>query len=133
VLNEGPTREGGRPSFNVLFPSTSTRDGSATIAAGEELQIPAQSWLVFDEEQGKETLWLVWSAKRAAELDQVGVLANPSDRGAVRDARLARAVRDYLAAHRSAGLAATPDRTRQRTVLRCDGDILVAAVELEHR
>ena len=133
VFNEGPTRQGVRPSFNVLFPSTSTRDGAATITAGEELQIPAQSWLVFDEEQGKETLWLVWSAKREPQLDQVAALANPTDRGAIRDERLARAVGGFLAAHRSASLAAARDPTRQRTVLRCAGDVLVAAVELEHR
>lgn len=133
VLDEGPVRTGGLPSFNVLFPSMSTRDGAATIAAGEEIEIPSRSWLVFDDEQGQEKLWLVWSEKPQPSLDQVAALANPTDRGAIRDEQRARAVRDFLAAHQSAGLAVTRDSQRQRTLLRCAGSVLVAPVTLEHR
>jgi hypothetical protein len=133
VLNEGPVQRGAAPSYNVLFPSTSTRGGSATIAAGELLVIPAQSWLVFDDEQGQEKLWLVWSDKPEPLFEQVALLANPTDRGAIRDEPRAAAMRDFLRVHRCTDLTVTRDPQGQRTTLRCRGNVLVAAVVLEHR
>jgi hypothetical protein len=133
VLNEGPAPDKGPPSYNLLFPSTSTRAGSARLPASEEIQIPGETWLVFDEEQGTEKLWLVWATREIPALDGVRTVANPSQGGEIRDERQRHAVRDFLARHVEPTLAPARDVVRGRTLLRASGDTLVGVIELEHR
>jgi serine/threonine protein kinase len=133
VLNEGPVREQGLPMYNLLFPSASTRGGSARIAAGENVQIPAETWLVFDDEQGTEKLWLVWSAGRVSEIDDVAPLANPVQRGAIQDVRQRRALQRFLGRIPRATASAEGASGERRTRLSAKGETLVSTIELEHR
>ena len=65
MLNEGPAATSA-PEFNVVFPSPTANKGSSSIAAGQVTQIPEQSWLKFDAQQGTEKLWLVFSEDAVA-------------------------------------------------------------------
>ncbi len=133
VLNEGPVLEQGLPMYNLVFPSASTRSGSARVVAGDDIQIPAETWLAFDDEQGTEKLWLVWSAVRVEELDVVTPLANPVQRGAIQDPRQRRAVRRFLEQNPRATATTVGAGGARRTRLSAAGETLVGAIELEHR
>ncbi|MBN2369228.1 MAG: protein kinase [Vicinamibacteria bacterium] len=133
LFNEGPNRKNGLPDYNILHPSAMRNGGSAMIAAGKEIQIPARSWLVFDDEQGTERLWLVFCATREPAFDGIASVANPNDRGEIRNERQISAIRDFIAIHRRAALEVRHDTTRDRTRARFHGDVLVASLELEHR
>ena len=61
ILNQGPQGDRGEPSYNILFPSSTTNDGSALLAADQQIQIPQQSWFELDAKEGTELVWLVWS------------------------------------------------------------------------
>ncbi len=130
LVNEGP--EGG---LNLLFPTPATNAGSARLAANREIQAPpGDAWLMFDEQQGEEKLWIVWSREAVAELEAVTKWVNEKDRGSIRDEAQAAAVRGLLLKHSAARPRVEKDEAGKRTLLRGgSGDILTHALKLEHR
>ncbi|HWT01224.1 MAG TPA: protein kinase [Pyrinomonadaceae bacterium] len=133
VLNEGPAEPGqGASPYVVLFPSPTANNGLSLIAAGQEVQIPEQSWFVFDAEEGTEKVWLVWSAESVPALEAVRGFANRQSRGLVSEPRLNAAVREFLQSHASPAPAAVKDEARKEIVLTAKGDILAHVLRLEH-
>ncbi|HUG52038.1 MAG TPA: hypothetical protein VMR21_00485, partial [Vicinamibacteria bacterium] len=133
VINEGPAPRGGSASFNVLYPRAGDEGTtSAQLAAGGVISIPEGSWFAFDEEQGTERLWLTWSAEPVPPLEAVKSLANPRDRGAVRDAVQAAALEEFFRTRGAAAPEIVRDEQARRTVIRGDGPVLVALLKLEH-
>jgi predicted Ser/Thr protein kinase len=132
VVNEGPSSTGGI-TYNVLHPKTTLDGGSAGLAPGREVHIPsADGFLVFDESQGTESLWLVFSREQVPELEAVKGAANPEDRGVIKDAARLNGLRAFLEQHRARSAAATPDEAARRTVLRSPAPVLVSLLKLEH-
>jgi class 3 adenylate cyclase len=131
IINEGPEPTGGKPSYNVLFPTMTTGGGSALLAAGQEVQIPEKSWFKFDEARGTERLWLALSAREVPELEAVKGLANPKDKGAIRDPGQIDAVQAFLG--RQPAPEAVEEAARKRTLLKGQGDVLVSLLKLEHQ
>jgi serine/threonine protein kinase len=133
LLNEAPTSSQEAPDFNVLFPSAAVKDRSAMLKAGEDIPIPSsKDYFVFDDEQGEEKLWMVWSRQQVQELEGVKKYVNPRDRGRVADDREAATVRDYLEKHTSARPRVEKDEAGKRTILRLEGDLIVNLLRLEH-
>ncbi|HZE72466.1 MAG TPA: serine/threonine-protein kinase [Pyrinomonadaceae bacterium] len=130
VLNEGPVDKDGTSQFVVLFPSPTANEGTAYVTGGREVQIPSQSWLVFDSEQGKERLWLVFSTNSIPELDAVGRFANPQARGLVNDANLNHAVQAFL----SAVSIRKPEveKTEKETNVKSATAVLIYPITMEH-
>jgi hypothetical protein len=66
-----------------MFPNAG---GSAQVEADRTIQIPAPSgnpetdWFVFNEEVGVEKIWLIWSERSVAEMEEIKRWANPKDR-----------------------------------------------------
>lgn len=133
IINEGPEPRGGKPSYNVLFPTTTTGAGSALLASGREAQIPEQSWFKFDEQRGTESLWLVSATREVPELEAVKGLANPTDRGVVSDPGQIDALQRFLTSHAATPPEKTEDAALKRTLLKASGDVLVNVVRLEHQ
>jgi serine/threonine protein kinase len=131
LLNEGPIGVDQSPSFNVMFPSTTTNHGSALLAQNQQIQIPDQ-WFKFDEQQGTEKIWLVWAAQEIPELEAVAGFANPKDRGVISSPGLTAAVNQFLKAHSSTTTAVTRDEDKKETVVKANGEILVHLIKLEH-
>ena len=129
VLNESPEANSEAP-FNILFPSQTSNDGSAHLSAGQEAQIPAQSWFSFDQEAGVEKLWLVWSATGIAELEEARRFANEKDKGEIKDAELNRKIKELLSRH--SGSQITAEKSKEMTNVSARDEILVHAVNLEH-
>ncbi|HXG67338.1 MAG TPA: protein kinase [Blastocatellia bacterium] len=132
LINEGPLPSGGF-SYNVLYPKMTRDGGSAQVAANQQIFIPGDSEIIFDESEGVEKLWLVWAAEPVAEMEQVKKWANPQDRGVIKDAGQVEMVRQFLARHSANEPEKKEDMTRQEVDLKGAGDILVTVIPLQHR
>jgi hypothetical protein len=133
AVNEGPVAKNDAPSYVVLFPTETTNGGSARMDAGGSLQIPEKSWFVFDEQEGTEKVWLVWSADPVPALEALAPFENRREKGLVTDPALAAALRDFLATQSAARPRAEPDEDRKETTLRGPGPVLTHLVRFEHR
>jgi serine/threonine protein kinase len=128
LLNEGPAA-GDAATYNVLFPEAKTNNGSSRVSAEQKLQT---AWMRFDEHQGTEKFWLVWSASPVKELDAATDSVNEKDQGEIKDSAQARAVRDFLAKHSSPKPDVAKDSAKKQTTVKGKSEVLVNYVELEH-
>lgn len=128
LVNEAPAGE-----LNMLYPSPAAKDGSALLAAGEDIPIPSpRDYFVFDEQQGEERLWMIWSRQTVPELEAVKKWVNAADRGRIRDTREGAMVRDFLSRYAGPGTRVTKDEAAKRTILSTTGEILVNLLKVEH-
>ena len=132
LLNEGPAEADQTPTFNVMFPTTSTNNGSALLTQNQQIQIPEQSWFDFDEQKGTEKIWLVWAEKDVPELEAVKGFANPKDRGVISSPGLRSAVNEFLKVHSTSKPTVDRDEDKKETIVKADGDVLVQVIKLEH-
>jgi tRNA A-37 threonylcarbamoyl transferase component Bud32 len=128
LLNEGPA-DGDAVTYNMLFPETKTNNGSARVTADQKLQT---DWMRFDDHQGSEKFWIVYSPTAVKELDAVTDKVNDRDQGAIKDPAQARALRDFLQKHSSPKPEVTKDSAKKQTTVKAKADVLVNYVELEH-
>ncbi|MEO6391429.1 MAG: serine/threonine-protein kinase [Pyrinomonadaceae bacterium] len=128
LLNEGPDAAG-KTSYNLLFPMPSLNSGTAQLAVGQPMQT---GWYVFDDHQGTERFWIVWSPQPVPELEAVKGVANPTDRGTITDPKQEAGVRDLLGRSGSTKPEVSKDTAKKQTNVRSKGDVLVNLIELEH-
>jgi len=128
LINQGPL-SGDTSTYNVLFPELKTNGGSPKVSADQKLQT---AWMRFDDHQGTENFWMVWSASPVNELQAVTDAANDQDLGEIRDAAKARSVRDFLNAHASQKPDVTKDSAKKQTLVAGKGNMLINLIELEH-
>jgi serine/threonine protein kinase len=128
LLNEGPA-SANSSTYNVLFPESRINSGSPQITAGRKLQT---DWMRFDEQQGTEKFWMVWSASPVRELEAVIEVVNDRDLGEIKDPSKARAVHDFLSQHATPKPEVSKDSAKKQSVIKGKGDVLVNAIELEH-
>ncbi len=132
ILNEGPPHGNGAPQFVVLFPSPTANKGSGLVPENREVQIPGESWITFDKEQGTERLWLVFSANPVGELDAVKAFANSKDGGLISDLALNTRVQEFLKTHSATKPTIGKSDEQKETTLLIPGDVLVHVIRLEH-
>ncbi|HEX2269960.1 MAG TPA: serine/threonine-protein kinase, partial [Pyrinomonadaceae bacterium] len=96
VLNEGPAGDAEELQYVAVFPSPTANNGSEVLAASQSIRIPDQSWLRFDEEQGVEKLWLVFSEQPVPELDGIKAFASGRTRGLITDPAVNQTVKGFL-------------------------------------
>lgn len=128
LLNEGPAASG-TTTYNMLFPEPKTNGGSAKVVADNKLQT---AWMRFDEHQGTERFWIVWSGLPVNELDALTGVLNGQQKGEISDADQAKAVRDFLEKHSSPKPEVAKDAAGEKTTVKGNGDVLVSNVELKH-
>jgi len=128
LLNEGPA-SANSSTYNVLFPESKTNSGSPQVTAGRKLQT---DWMRFDEQQGTEKFWMVWSASPVRELEAVIEVINDRDLGEIKDPAKARAVRDFLNQHATTKPEVSKDSAKKQSVIKGKGNVLVNSIELEH-
>jgi serine/threonine protein kinase len=129
ILNEGPAAASA-PEFNVVFPSPTANKGSSRIAAGQVTQIPEQSWLKFDAQQGTEKLWLIFSDDAVPELESLKEFASQQTQGLITDPARNKVVQNFLNTHSEAKPAV--ERGERLTTLKSPAKLLVYAIKLEH-
>lgn len=128
LINEGPASDD-EVTYNVLFPEEKTNGGSPRVTAGQNLQT---AWMRFDENQGTEKFWIVWTANAVKDLEAVTDAVNEADQGEIKDSAKARGVRDFLKKHSATPSEAAKDSAKKQTVIKGRGDVLVKMIELEH-
>lgn len=128
LLNEGPAA-GDETTYNVLFPEPKTNNGSPRVNAKQNLQT---AWMRFDENQGTEKFWLIWSASPVKELEAVTSAVNEKDLGEIKDATSARQVREFLKKNSGTKPEVTKDSAKKQTTVKAKGDVVVSFIELEH-
>jgi serine/threonine-protein kinase len=128
LLNEGPDATG-KTTYNLLYPTPASNNGSAQLAVNQQMQT---GWYVFDEHQGTERFWIVWSKEPVAELEAVKGVVNPQDRGTIKDRKQADALREFLTKNNASKPEAAKDSAKKQTNVKGKGDSLVNLVELEH-
>ena len=114
VLNEGPLSSNEKPDLNLLE--------IKQLHAKQSSEIP----IAFDEQKGKEKLWLVWSRTPLEQLELLKQWMTPRFRGAIGDPQQARTALAFLRSKPQA----TKKEQAGLTVL--NGDLVVRLVELEH-
>ena len=129
VLNEGPTMSA-QPEFIVVFPSETANSGSSFLNAGQVVQIPEDSWLEFDKQQGVEKLWLVFSEAAVPELEALKQFANRQTKGLITDVSQNKNVKNFLTNPSLPQSEAEKGETL--TTVKTGGKLLVYAVKLEH-
>ncbi|HZS09090.1 MAG TPA: protein kinase [Blastocatellia bacterium] len=128
LLNEGPLVQGAI-TFNYLFPTPKQNKGQSQVAAGQKIQT---GQYVFDEHQGTEKFWLIWSANPVSELELLKSAANQADKGVISDPNQIGIVRSYLSQHSATKPEIEKDKARKQTNVKARGDVLVSLIELEH-
>ncbi len=131
VLNEGPADKGS-PQFTVLFPSPTANGGSSLVSETKEVQIPEQSWFMFDNEQGTEKLWLVFCADGVTQLESLKAFATAKGKGVITEPDLNRAVQEFLVAHSISKPAVEKSNEQRETIVKATGTVLVHQINLEH-
>ena len=129
ILNQGPFLTDGGPTYIVLFPQS----GSALIAENEEAHVPESNreYLLVDQAERGEKIWLVWSEGPAPELEEVKALANPMDRGLISNAGQIRAVQDFLSRHSSSKPSEQKDEVKDHINLKVKEKVLVHLLKME--
>ena len=130
ILNEGPLEESAVPEYMILFPSPTANNGLSFLAADQQAQIPEQSWLQFDAQQGVETLWLLFSEDAVPELESVKGFANKRSKGVIADMTQNKLIQSFLTTHSTTKPA--HERGRSLTTLKAPGKLLLYPVRLEH-
>lgn len=74
--------EGTDGSLHVLFPSTIANGGSSVVLARQTIQVPEKTWL-FTETPSENRVWLAWSHEPQDLMEQVRLVANPTDQGVI--------------------------------------------------
>ena len=128
ILSEGPAST--QLEFVVLFPSETANEGSSLLAAAQTVQIPEKSWFEFDQQQGTEKMWLVFSADPVPELESVKHYANRQTKGLIPNAADNKSVQNFLATHSTT--KPESERGEKLTTLKTPGNLLVYPLRLEH-
>ncbi|HEX6125028.1 MAG TPA: protein kinase [Pyrinomonadaceae bacterium] len=132
ILNQGPKNETAAAAYNILFPSPTANAGDAQLSAGQEIQIPQQSWFELDTKDGTELVWLVWSEKAVSELESAKRFANAHDRGRIKDAELNEKINSLLQKHQSNKANVERDDNKKESRVAGNSDIVTHALKLEH-
>jgi serine/threonine protein kinase len=128
ILNEGPPEASRQPGFVVVFPSPTANNGSSFVPADQVVQIPEESWLKFDEEQGTEKLWLVFSENIVPELEGLQRFTNPQR--LITDSARNSVIQNFLSTHSTPQPAY--EKGDKQTTLKSSSKLLVYPIKLEH-
>jgi serine/threonine protein kinase len=133
IFNEGPPIDGEVPPLNILFPSPTANNSSSLVTSGQTIDIPKQTWLRFDQQEGTEKLWLVWSVNALPDLESTKQFANEKDRGVIGSPGLDRSVKDFLKKTiDSAKPTIEKIDASKETRVRANSDTIVHLLALEH-
>lgn len=116
--------------FVTLFPSPTANGGSSGIPASQQIAIPQESWLEFDQEKGTERLWMIWSGTKLPLLDGLARYANVKDRGRILSAADQQSISDFLQANYRADAL---ELALPVIAVRGDSRMLVWRMDLEHK
>jgi serine/threonine protein kinase len=137
LIGVGPGKNGG-DEYNVMFPLParlgSTDKLEPRLAANQTVQLPAVDWYQFDEHDGTEKVWLIWSTHPLPDLDAIigEAAASKSDPGVITNPAYITQVQSYFKRYESAPPQVTNDKREKRSSLKGRGTVVVNLIELSH-
>ena len=132
ILNQGPNTDNGPKQYNILFPTPTTNNGSASLSPDEEVQIPQKTWFELDNKEGTELVFLVWSENAIPELESAKAFANAVDKGRIRDAALNAAIEVLLQKYPSNKASVDRDDDKKESRISGNTGIVTHTIKLEH-
>ena len=132
IINESPISTERIPAYRLLFPDPTINSGASMITPEREIKIPQQNWFAFDEEEGIERVWLIYSAESVPELEAVKDAVNPKDQGVIANGAHALAIQKFITEHAGLKPQTLKDEERQETNVHSAGDVLLYLIRLEH-
>ncbi|MBX7219244.1 MAG: protein kinase [Blastocatellia bacterium] len=132
IINEGPQGSTGLPDYLVLFPKSSVNGGSALVGGKQEIRIPGQNPFVFDQEEGVEKLWFIWSKQSIPQLEAIKTVANPEEKGVVSKPDQIQTLRDLLVKYGASKPTVEKNDDQKLTLITSQTDPFVNLVKLEH-
>jgi hypothetical protein len=132
VLNEGAESTEKKPDVNIFFPSPKVRGGSSHLEKADQISIPELEgdYLRFDSQKGTEKTWVVYSADKIAELENLKKYVSDNG-GAVKDLGEARAALELVRKYPAEEPPKT-DNVNKLTELRSKGKVLAHLIEWQH-
>ena len=124
ILNEGPNSTNEKPDLNCL--------GVEKLRAGQEFNVPSKGLIVFDKEQGREKLWLVWSPTPLDRMEALERWRTSEYLGHVGDLAQAKDVLSYLKNAKQADKSEEESEQGPRTLLKSPTGVLVRLIPLDH-
>jgi hypothetical protein len=128
LLNEPPNSSRESPKYIILGASTESSDYPAPLVG----EFPSDTWLRFDEKEGAETIWLVWSAQKIPALESVKSLDTEQAKGSIKDPKQLKAIDEFLKTYQASQILATQNDTKTGRALKANGELLVYRLVLEH-
>lgn len=125
LLNAGRGKDGSE-RYNILFPLPASGQLNPNILANQTAQT---GWLRFVNEPGVEKIWIIWSAKSLPDVDAIFSNA-AANLGVISNAEQKARIQNYLKQYDPSKLEVVPDKTKQLTSIKGQGDILIGLVEL---
>ena len=130
ILNEGPLADN-KVAFVVQYPAPGK---ASALAGGQAARIPAEQWLVFDDQPGTEKLYVVWGVKPVPELERLQGVAPDAKSGHViiQDDSQVETLRQLMKRYLVNDTQVERNREQKRSTIRGRSDVLVYYLPLEH-
>jgi serine/threonine protein kinase len=128
VFNEDQDAQGNLV-YNILYPTPKTNNGSAAVKSKEPVETSINT---FGGARGTEIVWLIWTAKKQADLEAARESAF-SGQGTVKDTENVKKLKDFLEKYPSDKNETRKDSKNQQTIVKGKGDVFAQRIELEHR
>ena len=130
VFNESAEDKTARTSFNIIYPTPATKQGSPKLDSNSNLQT---NWNTFAGEAGTERFWMIWSTSPLTQMEAAKDAAFKDPEGEIRDAVITDGLKQFLITHSEPKPETVKDTALRQTTVSRGGDVLVKLVELEHR
>ena len=88
--------------------------------------------MVFEEQEGAEKLWMVWSMESVEALEAAKAFGESEHQGRIADPSLLRSVQMFLNQHQASPPSVMRDDQKAQTIVRGQSDVIVRLVNLEH-
>jgi hypothetical protein len=128
LFNEGMADDS-RVYFNILYPTPNRNNGSAQVAANQQIVTEDNK---FGGQPDTEKLWIAWTKEPQPELESARTSAF-ANAGKIKSDSEARSLREFLEKHSARQPEINRDIAHKQTVLKSTSEIIVSLLSLEHR
>jgi serine/threonine protein kinase len=127
IFNESKD-EKGKPVYHILFPTPKRNNGSADVDKNVAVETGTNT---FAGGKGTETIWIVWSSKPQADLENVRQIAF-DNQGTIKDNSGIQQLAIFLQEHGAQDLEIIKDKSNNRSIINSRADIIAYRMKLEH-
>jgi hypothetical protein len=128
LFNEGAADDG-KVYFNILYPTPKRNNGSAGIAANQQIVTGENA---FGGKPDTEKFWIIWTVEPLPQLESARTAAYASD-GKIKDSSEEQSLRSFLQEHSADKTEITKDASNKQTIIKSKNNLIISLLYLEHR